>query len=221
MTSSKPPIPSLPSLRWSRFFLFFLLGALPFLSAAQGQYSLERTTPLTPSRANYWDWQSLFSEPYHFERRSSIIQVGMGVVGTVDVAGRAAELDQVDVKTFLPALHLMYERQVWENVGVGLSVGTQMWKVPVFNYQYRYYTGGLHAAYHFNVLEKLDPYLALGATYRRMVLTNTDRRVANDQVTPHFLIGARYYFKPKMGAYLEWGRNTTAGLKFGLAFYLS
>jgi len=168
-----------------------------------------------------WDWKALFEEPTFFEEKSSIFQLGVGLLSTVDLKNRAAELDQVDVETFIPAVHLLYERQAWKNLGVGLSVGAQIWKVPVLDYQYRYYTGGLRASYHLNVTDKLDPYVGLGGTYRRMVLTNTNRNLVKSTITGNFIMGARYYLNQFVGGYFEIGGNTTNWLKLGLSFYFS
>lgn len=167
------------------------------------------------------DLEDIFDEPEYFEEGSSVIQFGAGMYATVNIAERAAELDQVDTKLLMPGVHLMYERQLAQNIGIGLSLGAQIWKVPVLNYQYRYYTAGLRAAYHLNILEKLDPYFGIAGTYRTVVLTNKNRNESNGKVTAHFIGGARYYFSEKIGAYFEFGNDMTGKLKLGVAFYFS
>ena len=176
----------------------------------------------SPESQNFgWDWKDLFEEPDFFEKNSYSILLGVGFRSTVDLDQRSAELNQVDVKTMVPAVHLIVERQVWNNIGAGLSLGTQIWSVPILDYQYRYYTGGLRATYHFNVLDKLDPYVGMGATYRRMELTNNDRNVVESKFTGHFILGVRYYLTNTIGAYLEMGDDTTSWFKFGVSFYLN
>lgn len=166
------------------------------------------------------DWEDLFEEPEFFEERGAVIQSGIGIRSTVDLEDQAAALDQVDVKPLFPAVNLTVERQVWRNFGAGLTLGTQFWTVPVLKYQYRYYTGGLRAAYHFNITDKLDPYLGVGATYRLMQLTNTERNISESMITAHFIAGARYYLTDVVGAYLEVGGHSTSWFNLGLCFYI-
>ena len=168
-----------------------------------------------------WDWKALLEEPNFFAEESSIIQIGVGLLSTVNVKDRAAEQDLIDVDFFIPSLHLMYERQVWKNLGAGASFSTQIWEVPTLGYQYRYYTLGLRAAYHLNIIDQLDPYIALGTTYRRMVLTNSNRNISESKMTFHIVIGGRYYFTEKIGGHLEIGNDMTSWFKLGLSYYIN
>lgn len=167
-----------------------------------------------------WEFTDLFDEPEQFEASSSVWQFGIGFRSDLNLQVTSDAVNQLDVKGLLPALTLTYERQVWNNVGVGLTVGYQMWKVPIFGYQYRYYTGALRAAYHFNVTDQLDPYIGGCATFRRLDLANDGNNLHNWKITGSFLIGVRYYLSERFGLVFEIGDEGPSWFKGGVAFYL-
>lgn len=168
-----------------------------------------------------FDWlYELVEEPAKFAHRSSTFQLGIGFRSDIDLKERVAELDQLDTKVLLPAISLTYEKNVGKNIGIGLSVATQIWKVPLFNYQYRYYSGSLRATYHLNTIDKLDTYIGGALTYRQLNLTNKSDHTKNSKVSGSILIGARYYFNENFGCFLEIGNDALTWFKVGAVFYL-
>lgn len=152
-----------------------------------------------------------FDEVPKFERGNAVLSFGIGLKSDV-------QFTEYDTKLLLPALSLSFEKPIAKNIGLGLILGAQINKIPVFNYQYRYYTGGLRATYHFNFLEQLDTYIGATGTFRYMEITNTERREYKTKITPSWLIGARYYFKERMGAFVEVGNDAMTHYKLGLCF---
>ncbi len=146
--------------------------------------------------------------------------MGIGFRSDINLAERAQELDQLDVEMVVPAMSLTYEKNIGNNIGLGITLAAQIWKVPVFNYQYRYYSGGLRATYHFNIHEKLDPYIGGALSYRRMSLTNQDQNTQNWKVTGSWLLGARYYLDDSLGGFMEVGNDALTWFKVGLTYYM-
>lgn len=196
-----------------------------FLPAPEKNQTFGTTQEVKPASFDILDiLEDLLDEPEYFEKGSSLISIGSALFANVNVDERAAELDQVDAAVLIPGIYLSYERQLIHNLGVGLTLGTQVWRVPVLNYRYRYYTAGLRTTYHFNIdaVEKLDPYIGFAGTYRRMFLTNKTRNESGEaKVSAHLIGGVRYYFTRKIGAHLEFGNDMTGRLKVGATFYFS
>lgn len=163
-----------------------------------------------------WEFSDLFDDVEYFEDGAAVWQLGFGLRSDINLAERAADLDQLDVKFLTPALSLTYDKNLKGNFGLGVILGGQLWRVPIFKYQYRYYTGGLRLSYHFNIIEELDPYIGFGGTFRYLELSNNETNTHNTKVTAHWLIGARYYYSDKWGAFFEAGNDSPTWFKVGL-----
>jgi hypothetical protein len=174
------------------------------------------TSPLLPS----WDFVDLFDELERFEEKSMVLQLGIGIGSDIDLNELSVEVNQLDVEPFIPALSITLEKNVWNNLGVGLTLGGRVWEVPIFDYQYRYYIGSLRSAYHFNIMDKLDPYIGASATFRYLELTNTETKINNTKLTASMLVGARYYLTERLGGFIEIGNDALSIFKTGLVFYM-
>ncbi len=201
----------------SQLTLFILL----FVFICQAKSELESNCQLYPPPLDFFDWLSeIIEEPEKFGPKSSVFQLGIGFVSDVNLANRVQELDQLDVKMITPALSITYERNVWNNVGVGITLANQIWRVPVFNYQYRYYSGGIRATYHFNILDKLDPYVGGSVSFRFLSLTNKQENIHHSKVSGSWVIGARYYLTERFGGFFEAGDDALSWFKIGLTYYI-
>lgn len=164
--------------------------------------------------------EDLLDEPQHFEDRTAVLQLTSDLFPPLKLKQWSLDVNQIDVKTEVPPLTIGYEKQVYRSFGVGAFVGFQSWKVPILKYHYRYYIGGLRLSHHFAVGERLDPYVGMAPTYRRLVLTNGERPLGESTVTFHFFAGARYYFTERLGAVAEVGDDAMGWVKLGLSYYL-
>ena len=168
-----------------------------------------------------WDIGDLLEEPEFFEEKSFSLSIGIGLRTNVNLTDRVAEIDQIDAKGQIPGISLILERQVWENLGVGISLGYQSWKFSPLKYTYHYVTGGVRAAYHINLdfIENLDLYLGGGASYRMILLTNSERDISESAITPHLLFGSRYYLTETLGVFIEISDDTNSWVKIGSTLY--
>jgi opacity protein-like surface antigen len=195
----------------------FAIACIPNLGMAESGESLS-TFPNPPS---FIGWlEDLFSEPDKFLHRSTVFQFGIGLRSNVNLLDKAQELNQFDARTLTPALSLTLEKNIGNNIGVGITLGNRIWRVPKLNYQYRYYTGGLRATYHFNVMDKLDPYVGGAVSYHRVSLTNLERNTSQSKVTGSVVLGARYYLTEHLGGFFEIGNDAMSWFKAGMVFYL-
>ena len=166
-----------------------------------------------------WDPEDLIDELEKFEAKSWVLQIGIGLNSDLNLKASVQELEGLEVESFIPSLNLTLEKNIWNNLGVGITLGGQAWKISVLNYQYRYITGGIRLAYHVNIAEKLDPYFGVGGTYRNLSLRNKDSSISNHKITGTWLIGARYYLKEKIATFIEIGNDQPSWFKAGFAFY--
>lgn len=166
-------------------------------------------------------FKNIIDEVEYFDEGTSVWQIGVGFRSNVNLAERAEMLDELDVKFLTPSLSVFYDRNIWNNLGIGVTIGGRVWKVPTFQYQYRYYTGGLRLAYHFDVIEKLDSYLGFGGTFRYMEVSNNESNIHHTQVAPFLLVGARFYYNNKYAVFLEVANDATSWFKTGIAMNIS
>lgn len=197
-------------------FLFFIINLTNSSAQSMKTLSSVDSSPAT----GIVDWASgLLDEPSHFGYRSTVLQLGLGFASNVNLKEQALLLDGWDAKLLSPAVNLTFEKNVWNNLGVGITLANQNWQVPEFGYRYLYFSGGLRASYHLNTIDNLDTYLGIIATYSRMHLTNGSFNTFNHTVTASWIFGARYYFKERTGVFLEIGDDGLSYLKTGLSFY--
>ncbi len=168
-----------------------------------------------------FEFGELFLEMEKFEERSTVIQLGIGLRSDIDLVNEVNDNYQLEVETLLPALSVTIDKNIWNNLGLGLTIGARLWKVPKFNYQYRYFSGGLRVAYHFNIIEQLDSYVGMGVTFRYLTLANTQKNIHNTKINGNIIIGARYYFSEKFGGFLELGNDALTWFKGGLCYYIN
>ncbi len=168
-----------------------------------------------------WDFEDLFDEPDFFEEKSLSISLALGLRTNVNLSDRVAELDQIDVEALIPGVSLLLERQIWDNLGLGISLSYQSWEFSPLNYTYQYITGGLRTSYHLNLdfIEKLDPYLGAGASFRMILLSNSERNISENRVTPHLILGSRYYLNETIGVFIEVSDDTNSWFKVGSTLY--
>jgi hypothetical protein len=190
----------------SAFSLFFMV------LSAQAQI-LQSSRLSAEDGVGNIEWRSFMDEPVKFEKGSWLINVGLGLRGDTKIT-------EFTSKVTLPAMSLLVEKAVGKNFGVGITAGVQMWEADRYGYPYRQFNLGLRVAYHLNILEKLDPYVAASGVVRYMDVKADDYYNYKMKVSPGFLIGARYYLTEKLGAFCEIGDETLSWLRFGLALKL-
>lgn len=186
------------------------------------QISLQNKNNSSSLRGIDWEdlFEDLFDEPDYFENKSYNLQFGIGFRSDITVTAQAKENDQLEIKSVIPAFSLVYEKNVWKNMGLGIGLGGRLWGVPVYNYQYRYFTGSLRATYHLNISDKFDPYIGLAGTFRYFDIVNdfSDREY-NTKITATWLVGTKYYFSNRFGVFLEAGDDALSWFKGGISIY--
>ena len=198
--------------------VFLLLVLLPaFFHAQSGGPFLDVNYvadgfPLVPSPlAKGFD---PFDEVEQFESGSFIVHLGTSFISDIN-------LDTEDLlNNNLPALELLFENAVAKNIGVGLKLGTKWWKAEKIGYNYRYHTAALRATYHFNVIERLDPYLGANVAGRYFGIGNGDQNVNEIKVTAGLVIGARYYLTDSLAAFTEFAEDGIGKIHLGITFKL-
>ena len=189
------------SLIWISF-LFFSIN----LVAQDAQLDLNLQKRSSIGFGNFYP----FEEVEKFEEGSTIVQFGVGFRSDV-------VLENYNKRYMFPALSLLIERPILQNTGLGVIIGTQWWNIPDFDFQYRYYSGGLRLSYHFNILDLLDPYVAFGLNYKRVILTNGEGgRLFEHKMDYNLIFGTRYYFTDSWGAHLELGSDNLSWVRIGL-----
>ena len=154
-----------------------------------------------------------FAESFSFNEGATILSLGIGIKHDIQYGDYPTE-------TKIPPLTLHLEKQVFNNFGLGLTLGVQIDKVPVYDYQYRYYGGGLRLTYHPYLFDNLDVYGGGTATYRRVELTNLEDTVKNTSIDASWIAGVRYYFSESMGVFGEAGNDMLSHFRVGISFYL-
>jgi hypothetical protein len=141
-------------------------------------------------------------------------------------------------KSVLPPINVSYEKGITENIGVGGYLGYASSRYNYngfgdYNYHwtYNYIILGVRGAYHYDLFKnpKLDTYggIMLGYNIARAKFHSNDPYVNESNytassgggITYSGFLGARYQFKPKLGAYAELGYGV-AILNLGLRLKL-
>lgn len=145
-----------------------------------------------------------------FDKGTGIFSIGLGV-----------PYRNYNFDPRLPSLYLKYEKGLANEIGLGfiggLSIGEHSRsRNGAFNSLF-----GVLGYYHFNKLipvQKLDVYAGAGFglnIFNAYHWGNDDMRV---NFIPLGKIGARYYFTPSFGAYLESGYDRISSLNAGVTF---
>ena len=148
-----------------------------------------------------------------FEEGTTVWHIGAGIRS--DLA-----LDEgLGLKSVTPPVVLMWEKCVFKNIGIGLKAGYQLWEQEKLQYSYSYASFSIRASYHPNLKnESIDPYLAVGASGRRISIGDGVSREANYDFDAFLLVGCRYYFGDTFGVYGEVGADMLSYFNLGLSF---
>lgn len=195
--------------------LFSLFGSL--LAQSGGPYVAEQTTIADlpgPKSALPIKGFEPFDEVEQFENGSFIVHLGTSFVSDINL-----ETEDL-LQNSLPALELLFEKAIAKNIGIGLKFGTKWWKADKIGYNYRYHSVGLRGTYHFNVLDKLDPYLGANVAGRYFGIGNGDQNVNEIKVTAGPVIGARYYLTDVLAAFTEFAEDGIGKIHLGLTLKL-
>lgn len=133
------------------------------------------------------------------------------------------------IRTIIPPLGLHYEYSLFGNFGVRLDLGANHWEeekvLAQFNdtkfteiFEYRYWTLGVAATYHFNTGLDWDPYIGYAFTYRRgrAFCDCVDETLeVNSQ---DFFGGIRYFATNSLFLQAEVGATGVGVLEVGLGF---
>jgi hypothetical protein len=141
-------------------------------------------------------------------------------------------------RSILPPLNVSYEKGITENIGVGAYLGYASSRYDYdgfanldYHWRYNYVILGARGAYHYDLFKKpkLDTYggLMLGFTFANARFHSDDPTIdeanysspASGGITWSGFLGARYQFKPKLGAYAELGYGVS-WLNLGLRMKL-
>lgn len=161
-----------------------------------------------------WEFSDLFEEVEMFENKSFIVHLGTSFVSDL------AYDKESFLKLGVPAVHLLMEKSVAKNFGVGLKLGTKWWRAEKLNYNYRYYAAGLRATYHLCILDKLDPYFGANLTARGFWIGNGETSINEIDVKVGAVIGARYYLNQWFGVFGEFAEDGIGKIHIGLTLKL-
>ena len=185
-------------------------------------FSVLLTAIVTVSYGQSSIQEIVLEEPYYFEEGSTTFRIGLGLGSNLNLDSISTALYGIETEISIPALMLNYERQAYRNIGVGVNLGYQKWTAPEFEYDYHYVSAGLLGKYHFNFtfLEELDPYIGVGAQYRRFSMTNSsDLSIRNSAFDYTAMVGLSYYFESVVGAFVEVGNLGQSLATVGISFY--
>jgi len=165
---------------------------------------------------------SLQAQELSYEKGDHLFNagIGLGYYGNNFIYRRAATI---------PAVEASLELGIHEYFGVGAYAGLVSWNYDAFNFDGRQsiFTIGARGSFHYSSLleellesdfksDKLDLYVTLimGLEFRSYNGDFTTSNSADIFVGP--VLGARYYFNPKLAVYAEGGRGSFSILKFGI-----
>ena len=149
-----------------------------------------------------------------YEQGDKLLNVGLNLGGTYGGSG--------------VGVGASYEQGIHDFISVGAQVDLNTWNYGFGNYSWKYSfltigaRGSYHFGKHFVKNDKLDLYAGPALGYRITSYKTPDGY--NGTYSDSFgggvffgaFVGARYYFKPNLGAFAELGDNTSA-LKVGVA----
>ena len=175
------------------------------------------------SNSNSEQGWKIFREVPKFSNGSTTYQAGFGLNSIIAIKKMALQNDGFEAKPLLPAVGFGIEKCIGHNLGLGLSIGTQMWRVPKievfdekFRFKYRLFAIGVAGKYHLNIGKKWDSYVGLGISYRYMDITRSIRSLdSNWNIGLTTLWGISYYPQSNWGLFLEIGSATTSVYRLG------
>jgi hypothetical protein len=132
--------------------------------------------------------------------------------------GNDLKLENRDVLSLqIPGIHLLLDKSIGKNIGLGLRVGAKGWRADKIAYNYRYFSAAVRGTYHINLFERLDPYLGMAVTGRRFSIGNGEELVSDIRVGVGIVAGARYLFTERLGGFLEFAGDGIGGVHTGIA----
>jgi len=161
----------------------------------------------------------LLENSEYFEEESKNFSISIGLGSDVKLDSIVQANDRISPKVSIPMLRINFEKQVWKNVGISAGTSYKKWTVPVFDYKYHYFSFDLKGNYHFNIHEDLDPYIGIGASYRRLIATNSINSIGNGSLNLAFVVGARYYITDDLGFFVAIGNDSLSTFRLGASFY--
>jgi hypothetical protein len=131
----------------------------------------------------------------------------------------------------IPPVALNYERQFWKGLGIRAMLATHWWRENItlaeagttqFRqlFTYRYFTGGLGLSYHFTISPKIDPYIGVMVSYRRLQAECDCYTIETNQISPDAYIGLRYFLGTRLFLVGEGGQHGVGFVKFGAGLRL-
>lgn len=166
--------------------------------------------PRVPIGEQIWNALVFLHAPEQFGSNSRILMLGPEVFHNLT----SEELPNRN-RSF-PALGLTLERGLTDNIGVGGTLAAHYWGDPDAGITMVYAAITGRAAYHFRVHDRIDPYLGVVASVRRVQLLAEDYRDGKTNLTLNPLVGVRFFASPRFGLYLEAGSDAIAKFRTGL-----
>ncbi len=165
------------------------------------------------------DWWRNVKDEFPFLQAPETFQPGSAtwMVSSELVSNLASDPLPYRTNSF-PALSVTYEKAKWDAIGLGYTLAARWWGDPTLAYNFVYGSAGVRLTYHFNIHPKLDPYVGLALTYRRVQFWNQDYLESQGSIGFNGLIGARFFLTPHFGAGLEAGSDAIAKFRAGVCY---
>lgn len=178
--------------------------------------------PMTPSSSveesseTIQEWWARVKEKYPFLQSPATFQSGTRVWTLSSELPTNLADERIYRTNSSPALSIIYEKARKGNWGFGYIFAGQWWGDPTLEYNFLYASVGVRGTYHLNFHPKLDTYVGLALTYRRVQFWNQDFLDSNGTADFNGLLGARYYFANRLGLGIEAGSDAIAKFRVGL-----
>jgi hypothetical protein len=181
--------------------------------------------------------RSFYNTPYRTRNSGSygldsrMLSLGYGFGSTLYNGYGYYPLSSGRGKTAFGPLMVKYEHAIRDEVGIGAiaELAFRQWKYRVGGDTYKDRAVGVGISflgyYHFNKfipVPKLDVYAGAGISIAHSSYKDDyyDRTNSVVDVNPAGVVGARYLFTPKFGAYAEVGRTSFSWTNIGVTFKL-
>lgn len=146
------------------------------------------------------DWEDLFEDIFEesdLVEDSKIIQADYYLLPTIAGIGK-------EIKIEIPPVGLHIEGQLFHNATWRFSTGTSWWEEEIIlarspdrdfteTFKFQYWTAGIGTAWHFNLGEKIDPYVGYLFSYRHLYATCDCITENNSTFTHDLFAGVRYF----------------------------
>lgn len=148
-----------------------------------------------------------------FSKGKFVVNPGYGLINYIDSL-------PVNLNSKTPSLSILLEKSFGAGIGLGLKMGYRQWEDQESGLTAALYSSSLRMTYHVKVLEKLDPYVGVGATLRFATLGSADLLSPkwSHDFTP--IIGARYYLLNRFAFTAEFAYDNSSNVTLGFAILL-